>query len=129
MADAGGTILGYVKGSVALGNTFGTQIATPAIKRVRISTDTLARNIQTAESPELVSGYDVEDIRPVAEDVGGQGTAPLLWGDFDDWIEGLLFSTWPLPAPRRRGIPIAPARSRSATWCGRARSPMPATTS
>ena len=100
MADAGGTILGYVKGSVALGNTFGTQIATPAIKRVRISTDTLARNIQTAESPELVPGYDVEDIRPVAEDVGGQVTAPLLWGNFDDWIEALLFSTWQLTPQR-----------------------------
>lgn len=94
MADAGGTVLSYVKGSVALGHTFGTQIPTPALKRVRVSTDQLGLNVQTVKSPELVSGYRVKELRPVAVDAAGQITAPFLWGNFDDWLEALLFSTW-----------------------------------
>lgn len=100
MADAGGTVLAYVKNSVALGGVFGTQKATPAFKRVRISTDTLDANVQTAESPELTSGYRVADIRPVAASAGGQITAPFIYGNFDDWLESLLFTTWTLTPQR-----------------------------
>lgn len=94
MADAGGTVLSYVRGSVALGNTFGTAIPTPALKRIRVSTDQLALNVQTVESPELVAGYRVKRLIPVAVDAAGSITAPFLWGNFDDWLEALLFSTW-----------------------------------
>lgn len=104
MADAGGTILGYAKGSVALGDVFGVAIDSPAIKRVRISTDRLTANVQTIESPELVDGFDVEDVRAVAIDAGGQITAPFLWGNFDDWIEALLFSTWQRTPQRSNAV-------------------------
>lgn len=94
MSSAGGTLIKYVKGSVALGNVFGTQIPTPAFERLRITNDALKGNYKVVESGELVDGFDVGGYRRVGLDAGGQLGTEFVFGNLDDLLEGLFFSTW-----------------------------------
>lgn len=94
MSSAGGTILRYSKSSVALGGTFGTAIASPPFKTVRITTDGLKGNYKVVESQELVSGFDVAGFRRVGLDAGGQLGFEFVYGNLDDFLESLFFSTW-----------------------------------
>lgn len=94
MPGAGGTLIKYVKSSVALGGTFGTQIASPAFERLRITTDKLRAAYSVVESGELVDGYDVAGYRRVGLEAGGQLGTEFVYGNLDDLLEGLFFSTW-----------------------------------
>lgn len=100
MGSAAGTILNYAKGSVALGNTFGTQISAPAFKRVRISSDGLKGSYRTVQSGELLSTYRTKNYRRVGIEAGGNLGLEFIYGNLDDFLAALLYSSWSL-SPQR----------------------------
>lgn len=94
MPGGGGTIIKYAKGSEALGNAFGTQIATPAFKNLRVTGDNLRRNWTSVESAELTASYDLAGSRRVGYEAGGGIPMEFVYGNMDDLLESLFFSTW-----------------------------------
>jgi len=94
MSSAGGTSVKYAKSSLALVGVFGTAIATPAFKPLRLTTDALKANFKNEESKELVSNYRVAGFRRVGIDAGGQLGTEFVFGNLDDLLESLFFSIW-----------------------------------
>ncbi len=100
MGSSAGTILGYAKGSVALGNAFGTAIASPAFKRTRFTNDGLKRNWKSERSREVVNSFRTKNFRRLGIDAGGAVASEFVFGNLDDWLESLLYSTWQLTTQR-----------------------------
>jgi len=100
MGSAAGTFVNYAKSSVALGGTFGTAIASPAFKRARITSDGLKGNYKVEKSRELVNSFRTKNFRRLGLDAGGALGSEFIFGNLDDWLESLLYSTWQRTAQR-----------------------------
>lgn len=100
MSSAAGTVLRYVRGSVALGNTFGTQIATPAFKPLRFTSDGLKGGFKVEKSKEVVNSFRTKQYRRVGIEAGGTLGLEFVYGNMDDFLESLLYSTWIRSAQR-----------------------------
>ncbi len=94
MSSSAQTQLRIAKGSVALGNTYGTPIATPSFKPLRFTKDGLKANFKTVKSKEVVNSFRTKQYRRVGIDAGGSSGVEFLFGNVDDLLEALLYSLW-----------------------------------
>lgn len=74
--------------------TFGT-LATPAnMKIVRKSGESLELLRGRLVSPEILSNRQKSDVRLTQKSMGGDLDFPLIYGDFDDFLEATMGGTW-----------------------------------
>lgn len=74
--------------------TYGTTPATPAFKTLRHTGTTLGLSKETLVSEELRSDRQIVDVRHGNKQVGGDISAELSYGNFDDELEAALLGTW-----------------------------------
>ena len=74
--------------------TYNTTPATPALKLIRMTSESLNANLATAQSQEIRADRNDQDVLLVAERGGGNIDFELSHGSFDDLIEAAMCSTW-----------------------------------
>ena len=74
--------------------TYGTTPSTPSFKPLPHTGTTLAITKDAVESEKLRGDRQVEDFRHGNKTVGGDITAELEYGAFDDFLEAALCGTW-----------------------------------
>lgn len=74
--------------------TEGTTPATPALKEIRYTGESLGYNISNTRSNEIRSDRNVADLIRTGAEAGGDINAEMSYGSFDDLIEAALCSTW-----------------------------------
>jgi len=89
MSSADLTVLRYVKEV-----TKGVTPATPALKQVRYTGESLNFNIENTKSAEITPQRVETDLVQTAASGGGDINFELSYGTFKDWIEAVLCSTW-----------------------------------
>lgn len=93
LASSNRTALRLVKEVV-----FGTTPATPALKEIRYTGESLNFNQTKVTSNEIRSDRNTSDLIPVGADASGDINFELSIGSFDDLIEGAFASTFSVPA-------------------------------
>lgn len=73
---------------------FGTTPATPSFKTFRATGGGPRTNKTTGTSDEIQNDRNVRDQFQLGQDVAGAYNFELAYGNLDDLLEGLLFSTW-----------------------------------
>jgi len=81
--------------------TFGTTPATPAMTPIRHNSMSLALTKDSLQSDEVRADRQIADFRHGNIQVGGDISAELSYGAFDDFLEAALGGTWDV------GVPIA----------------------
>lgn len=74
--------------------TWGTTPATPALKPLRMTGESMNAGIQTVVSAELRDDRNVSDIMKVGSNAGGNVEFELSYGQLDDMLEGLMCAAW-----------------------------------
>lgn len=74
--------------------SWGVTPATPALKLLRMTGESLNANIQTAVSQEIRPDRDIQDIAKIGSDAGGGVDFELSYGSFDDMLEAAMCNTW-----------------------------------
>lgn len=74
--------------------TFGTTPATPALKDLRYTGESLAANISTVRSNEIRSDRNVSDLIRTGSEAGGDIDCEMSYGSYDDFIEAVCAGTW-----------------------------------
>lgn len=74
--------------------TEGTTPATPALKEIRYTGESLGYNISNTRSNEIRSDRNVADLIRTGAEAGGDINVEMSYGSFDDLIEGVLCGTW-----------------------------------
>lgn len=87
MTDSNRARLSYI-GEVTWGVTPGS----PDMQEMRITSESLIKNIQNITSNELRSDRQVTDLIQVGKDAGGDINFELSYGSFDDFLQSALFS-------------------------------------
>ena len=75
-------------------STWGTTPASPALKLVRMTGESLNAAIQTAVSQEIRDDRNVQDLIQVGSQAGGNAEFELSYTSFDDFIEAVMCGTW-----------------------------------
>lgn len=90
MSNSNETVLRYIEET-----TWGTTPATPAMKELRFTSETLDDVTDSSISPEIRSDRQVPDV--VRTDKSASGDINFAWsyGSYDDLIAGFLSNTWP----------------------------------
>ncbi|WP_238258576.1 phage tail tube protein, partial [Methylobacterium gnaphalii] len=73
---------------------FGTTPATPSFKTFRATGGGPRTNKTTGTSDEIQADRNVRDEYQLGQDVSGAYNFELAYGNLDDLLEGVLFSTW-----------------------------------
>lgn len=94
MSDANRTALSYVKNSIALSGAIGTYKTNPALKRLLVTSDGLRGGPRYVESQTILASARVKALRRVGIEAGGSLGLEFIYGNVDDLLEGLFFSTW-----------------------------------
>ncbi|MGE4163867.1 MAG: phage tail tube protein [Vicinamibacterales bacterium] len=94
MSDANRTALNYRKNSVALGGALGTYPTNPALKKLYVANDGLRGAPRYAESSTIVASARVKALRRVGIEASGSLGLEFIYGNVDELLEGLFFSTW-----------------------------------
>lgn len=76
--------------------TWGTTPATPAMKLLRMTGESLNAQIQTEVSAEIRDDRNVQDLIQVGSAAGGNIEFELSYTSFDDWLEAVMCNTWVL---------------------------------
>lgn len=88
-SNASQTRLGYIPEV-----TWGVTPATPAFKLFRYTSESLQHNLETGRSQEIRSDRNVTELHPLGEQAGGGLNFELIYGNCDDFLESLFYSTW-----------------------------------
>lgn len=89
MSDANRVRLSYVEESA-----WGTTPATPTLKALRYTNESLAANAEFSSSNEIRDDRQVSDVIRTNFGAGGDLGFELSYGAFDDLLAALLFSSW-----------------------------------
>jgi hypothetical protein len=89
MTDANRTGLAYVAETV-----WGTTPATPTLKALRFTGESLAASTEFISSNEIRDDRQVSDVVRTNFGASGDINIELSYGAFDDLLEALLFGTW-----------------------------------
>ena len=91
MATASGGFHGL---SIISETTFGVTPSTPEMTQLRHTSCSLVLSKDTFQSNELRSDRQVADVRVGAQKISGDIGLELMYGDYDNLLEGALFGSW-----------------------------------
>jgi hypothetical protein len=74
--------------------TPGTTPATPALKELRFTGESLGKNITNVKSNEIRSDRNISGLIPTDVEIGGDINGEMSYGTYDDFIEAALATTW-----------------------------------
>lgn len=74
--------------------TWGTTPATPALKALRMTGESLNAGVQTEVSQEILPDRNISNLIQVGAEAGGGVDFELSYTSFDDMLEALLQGTW-----------------------------------
>lgn len=77
--------------------TYGTTPASPAMKYIRFTGESLNANIETVRSEEIRADRSDQDLIKVGSKAGGAIEFELSYNSFDDFLEAVMCSTWTTP--------------------------------
>jgi hypothetical protein len=77
--------------------TFGTTPATPAFKELRYTGESLNYNIENIVSEEIRSDRMTTDLVQVSADGSGDVNVEVSYDTYDDFLAGVMASTWSTP--------------------------------
>lgn len=89
MSSADRVVLRYIKEVTA-----GVTPATPALKQIRFTGESLNYNIENIQSEEIRPDRAETDLIQVSSDASGSINYEMSYGSFDDFLESVLCGTW-----------------------------------
>lgn len=87
MTDSNRTELTYIKET-----TWGTTPGSPSMTELRMTSETLSKNISNVTSAEIRSDRQVTDLVQASKSAGGDVNFELSYGTYDDFLQSALFS-------------------------------------
>lgn len=92
MTDSNRTQISYIEEV-----TWGTTPGSPAMAELRLTSESLIKNISNIVSQELRSDRQVTDLIQVSKEASGDINFELSYGTYDNLLESALFSDWSTP--------------------------------
>ena len=93
--------------------TWGTTPGTPSMKKVRMTSESLAGSIEQIQSQEIRGDRMIAAVARGAVDVRGAFNYEFSYGAFDDFIEAALFGEWDIATKTVTGTTISFVESTS----------------